>query len=66
MACVQVLRYTAGADSGILKGGAPIMKSDNEVRNGCVHQKGVGAGGGFCSCTLKMPLKTLNCATMNK
>ena len=27
-------------------GGAPIMKNDNEVRNGRVHRKGVGAGGG--------------------
>ena len=34
------------ADPGILKGGgAPIMKSDNEVRNGRVHRKGVVAGG---------------------
>ena len=36
----------SGADLGILKGGgASIMKSDNEVRNGRVHQKWVGAGG---------------------
>ena len=24
------------------------MKSDNEVRNGRVHRKGIGAGGGKC------------------
>ena len=35
----------AGADPGILERGAPIIKSDNEVENGRVHRKGVGAAG---------------------
>ena len=48
------------------------MKSYNEVRNGCDHRKGAGAGGGYAppagsakafgSYTFKMQFK---CATMN-
>ena len=56
------MSFCAGADPGILKGGAPIMKSDNEVRNGRVHRKRMGAEWGnvplsreartlFCCCT---------------